>query len=612
MPGVITARFRPFSFDEMLKPLAMATQEYNTVQEGLSSLTDSSNQFSRYLEGTEAGERVKQFNAAIDTAVTDMAKNGLRGANRDTLLGLKRQYNNDIAKINQSAAQLDTLYKGVQAAQLKAQASGDTLFVANMPNVDDLLANPSASPIMVSGAGLQAQGLNAAKALVAQSDSPVTIEALSKEYNNIVSRQGYNSAAAQKFLQNASTIPALANSIQQIKNMYGLQNFGADEARATQFIIQGMFDGLSQKVTNNIQQNPEYQVDLAYRKALAAARGKAEGKGAEDTTGSLGNISPVSMLDEGGENAKYLASLRSLSADGNGRGAKASKFGKQLSKSTNPLAAYEDRQKLYTQSVGTTSFGAPVSYGMSQRERARREQAIKDKYGITEFLTKDEYDTMKALGYDRNSDFSKFKYGTAVLNDMANKLNNIGYERTLFNMRGTADDNDAIKRASELFYLNASVESESGNTQNKITRLDEKLNPRRAGWFSANPGWSDINESDNPISTIGVYKGKKGLIVTTKKGERYEVSPTMFGTDAANEYKKLDQYIQWGEKQFEEIEGRKPNASDKARIVTDAYQAVLNRIMNMLANDRMQVRGKTNSKAGTGYTSYGDEEDNEE
>ena len=215
-------------------PLAMAQQEYNAVQEGLSALTDSSNQFSRYLDGTQAGERVKAYNAAIDTAVNDMAKNGLRSTNRDTLLGLKRQYNNDIAKINQSAAQLDTLYKGVQTAQMQAAAKGDRLFVANMPNVDDLLANPSATPLMVSGAGLQAQGMNAAKALVAQSDTSVEIQALSKEYNNIVQRTGYGSAAAQRFLQDAASIPALAQSIQQIKNMYGVQNLGADEQSATQ------------------------------------------------------------------------------------------------------------------------------------------------------------------------------------------------------------------------------------------------------------------------------------------------------------------------------------------------------------------------------------------
>ena len=127
MPVVIGARYNPYSFEDMLKPLAMAQQEYNAVQEGLSSLTDSSNQFSRYLDGTQAGERVKAYNAAIDTAVNDMAKNGLRSTNRDTLLGLKRQYNNDIAKINQSAAQLDTLYKGVQTAQMQAAAKGDCL-----------------------------------------------------------------------------------------------------------------------------------------------------------------------------------------------------------------------------------------------------------------------------------------------------------------------------------------------------------------------------------------------------------------------------------------------------------------------------------------------------
>ena len=80
MPVVIGARYNPYSFEDMLKPLAMAQQEYNAVQEGLSSLTDSSNQFSRYLDGTQAGERVKAYNAAIDTAVNDMAKSlGLTG-----------------------------------------------------------------------------------------------------------------------------------------------------------------------------------------------------------------------------------------------------------------------------------------------------------------------------------------------------------------------------------------------------------------------------------------------------------------------------------------------------------------------------------------------------
>lgn len=296
MPVVIGARFNPYSFDDMLKPLAMAQQEYNTVQEGLSALTDSSNQFSRYLEGTQAGERVKQYNAAIDSAVTDMAKNGLRHTNRDTLLGLKRQYNNDIAKINQSAAQLDTLYKGVQAAQLKAQASGDTLFVANMPNVDDLLANPSATPIMVSGAGLQQQGMKAAQAESVRNafNSTAQGQGIMKMYNKIVSGYGYNSTEAQKFLQDASHIPALQQAIESIKTMYNVGNLGQDEGRATQFIMQGIMDGLTYSEKHDWKQDPERTMQLQNEYAIKLAQAKAA---AEGGVGGLGNGIPNQLIN---------------------------------------------------------------------------------------------------------------------------------------------------------------------------------------------------------------------------------------------------------------------------------------------------------------------------
>ena len=314
MPVVIGARYNPYSFDDMLKPLAMAQQEYNTVQEGLSALTDSSNQFSRYLEGTEAGERVKQYNAAIDTAVADMAKNGLRRTNRDTLLGLKRQYNNDIAKINQSAAQLDTLYKGIQQAQMQASAKGDRLFVANMPTVDDLLTNPSATPTMVSAAGLEQQGMLAAKALVEQSDARPQIEALGEMYNNIVSRQGFNSAEAQKFLRDASSIPALAQSIQQIESLYGVQNLGRDSAAARQAIIQGMFNGLSQKTTNNVQQNPEYMLNLQTQAALQ--KKMAEKGAAGYSSMPISSLNVPGLSEEKEKFKKYFTEDGQLTREG--------------------------------------------------------------------------------------------------------------------------------------------------------------------------------------------------------------------------------------------------------------------------------------------------------
>ena len=320
MPLVIGAKYSPYSFDELLKPLAMAQQEYNTVQEGLSTLTDSSNQFSRYLEGTQAGERVKAYNAAIDAAATDMAKNGLKRTNRDTLLGLKRQYNNEIAKINQSAAQLDTLYKGVQAAQLKAQASGDTLFVANMPNVDDLMANPSATPTMISGMGLQKQGMQAAQSASLRNvfNSTRAGQGVMHMYNEIIQGYGYNSAQAQKFLQDASTIPELQQAIESISTMYGINSLGNDSARAKQFIMQGIMDGLTAQQKSTFMQDPEKTAQLELNNAIQKAMlsGKGTGAGGGDSRMSIGRLNSPDINESKEKYKKYFTEDGRLTTEG--------------------------------------------------------------------------------------------------------------------------------------------------------------------------------------------------------------------------------------------------------------------------------------------------------
>lgn len=332
MPVVIGARYNPYSFEDMLKPLAMAQQEYNAVQEGLSSLTDSSNQFSRYLDGTQAGERVKAYNAAIDTAVNDMAKNGLRSTNRDTLLGLKRQYNNDIAKINQSAAQLDTLYKGVQAAQLKAQASGDTLFVANMPNVDDLLANPSASPIMVSGSGLQKQGMQAAQSASVRNvlNNTKAGQGVMKMYNEVVQGYGYNSAQAQEFIRNAASIPELQQALNTISSMYNVDSLqGGDADRAKQFIMQGILDGITTQVKSTYTEDPEKKaaldydyykkkLDLQTQAAIQQAMAKKSGAGGTggDSRMSIGRLNSPSVNEKFAKYKKYFTEDGKLTKEG--------------------------------------------------------------------------------------------------------------------------------------------------------------------------------------------------------------------------------------------------------------------------------------------------------
>ena len=586
MPIVIGARYNPYSFDDMLKPLAMAQQEYNTVQEGLAALTDSSNQFSRYLEGTEAGDRVRQYNQAIDAAVTDMAKNGLRRTNRDTLLGLKRQYNNDIAKINQSAAQLDTLYKGVQQAQMQAAAKGDKLFVANMPNVDELLVNPSAAPLMVSASGLEQQGMLAAKALIEQSDAKPQIEALGEMYNNIVSRQGYNSEAAQKFLQDASSIPALAQSIQQIESLYGVQNLGKDSAAARQAIVQGMFNGLSQKTTNNVQQNPDYQIQLAYNKAYAEAAGKEAGKGVGGTGSNMidGIYSQNFVTTNGNSVAQVKSGIDSLRNNVKNGGFSADVFGSQWGK-VNPMKLYEDYRSQFS-GMGSRSITG-VNTGTTDFKYADK---IAQQNGAKRLLTDEEYNALKDLGYTSGNFFQKAGSYNNFKNNIDAQVDELAHNTAIYNINGS----EANKRLTERILQNADLFGENNSDATLVQEFEK-------GKKKGNVGPKDLREDleKGAQFTLGINKDH-GLVLTSSiGGKQYVIAPELISEEArrALDPNAMKQKVNAVKELKKSRLGRNLTKKEEQDLESLVYQGTIRDIASSVGVDITQVVGQTNSKA---------------
>lgn len=594
MPVVIGARYSPYSFEDMLKPLAMAQQEYNAVQEGLSSLTDSSNQFSRYLDGTQAGERVKAYNAAIDTAVNDMAKNGLRSTNRDTLLGLKRQYNNDIAKINQSAAQLDTLYKGVQAAQLKAQASGDKLFVANMPNVDDLLANPSATPTMISASGLEQQGMLAAKALIEQSDSTPIIQALSKEYNDIVTRKGYGSREAQAFLRDVSTIPELASSIQRIESMYGVQGLGQQAGEARQAIMQGMFNGLSQKTTHNVQQNPEYQLDLAYRKAYAEAAGKAAGKREGVGTGNTinGIYSQNFVTTNDNSMAQVQAGIDSLA--GRNGGLSAQVFGKTWGR-VNPMKAYEEYRAgvdRNTENTARTMVGTDGQiYDKNFWNKATPEtmlETVKKKYGVERLLTPQEYNALKDLGYTSDNFFQKAGSLQNFKSSIQTQINDLAHSTAIYNING----GESNKRMTERILQNADL---FGENNSDATLVQEFEKGKKKGNVSPKKLREDMEKGAQ--FTLGINKDQ-GLILTSSiGGKQYAIAPELISEESRRMLAALPSRIASAKQLQAQYLGRQLTKQEEQQLESQAYQLAIKDIASSVGVDITQALPQTSSSA---------------
>jgi hypothetical protein len=102
-----SAKFKPYTFDEMLKPLAMATQEHRAIEEGIAELGSKAELMRMYANEEPDSKVANMYNKYandLDKQAEDLAKYGLNPASRRSLLGLKRRYSTEITPIETAVA----------------------------------------------------------------------------------------------------------------------------------------------------------------------------------------------------------------------------------------------------------------------------------------------------------------------------------------------------------------------------------------------------------------------------------------------------------------------------------------------------------------------------
>ena len=57
-----SAKFNPYTFDELIKPLAMATQEYNAIEEGIAELGTKAELMRMYANEEPDSDWSKKYN----------------------------------------------------------------------------------------------------------------------------------------------------------------------------------------------------------------------------------------------------------------------------------------------------------------------------------------------------------------------------------------------------------------------------------------------------------------------------------------------------------------------------------------------------------------------
>lgn len=250
------AKFTPYTFDEMLKPLAMATQEQRAIEEGISELGSKADLMRMYANEEPNSKVASMYNTYandLDKQAEALAKSGLNPASRKGLLDLKRRYSSEITPIETAV----TRRRQLAEEQRKARAQDDSILFdvdARELSLDNLISNPELSYTSVSGKNIMANVSKAAEALSkeARNDPNYFNKLLGGDYYEYVKQHGFSSKSvldAIKRSPNASAI--LTDIVDDAVTASGVRKEWSGKAydRAYDYANQGLWNAVGETKT---------------------------------------------------------------------------------------------------------------------------------------------------------------------------------------------------------------------------------------------------------------------------------------------------------------------------------------------------------------------------
>ena len=254
------AQFKPYTFDEMLKPLAMVTQEYDAIEEGLNELGSKAELLRMYASQEPNADWAVKYNEyanALDRQSEALAKQGLTPSSRRGLLDLKKKYLSAVEPVEKAHSKREELVKEQRAMKASKPSIMFDIDFSTVP-LSDIINNPSISYTPVDGEDLYKKGKEAA--IASSSRVMDVVPALKDQYWKI--RQGYGAEAANEFLLNQESIPELKQAIDRIVSQSGVSKNNL--SRAIDYTISGMMTGLSY--------DEKYQANRGYEDKLEKER----------------------------------------------------------------------------------------------------------------------------------------------------------------------------------------------------------------------------------------------------------------------------------------------------------------------------------------------------
>lgn len=275
---ISNAKFRPFSYQEMLQPLQAYTNEYNTIQEGMGELSTKAGVFERLANeqtDPQAYAMYKQYSNDLAKQAESLAKQGLTPASRQGLIDMKRRYSSEIVPIEQAYKRRQELVD----EQRKLQAQDSTLLFdrpASTLSLDELISNPALSPQSYSGALLAKQVGTAAQNLAKEvRENPRKWRTiLGNQYYETIMQKGFRPEEIMQAVQNnPEASPILQGIVEDAVGSSGIKNWNDENIlnRAYDYARQGLWNAVGETQYQTLS-NKAY--DYAMQERLVQERKK--------------------------------------------------------------------------------------------------------------------------------------------------------------------------------------------------------------------------------------------------------------------------------------------------------------------------------------------------
>lgn len=269
--------FRPFSYQEMLAPVLMATQAHQAVEEAYSELDSQANAIGSLANEANdpvTYQRYKAYESALRTQADALAKNGLTPGSRQSLLDLKGRYAKDITPIQNAI----TRRRELADEQRKALLQNPTLMFQRDMNsmsyessLDRFLENPDYDyGERYSGALLTQQVSQAAGNLAKELSNYGNGKRLDAYTKTFLQQHGFTRDQVLDAISNpnrAQSQPVLNAIVEQVMGSSGMASW-ADQPtmdKAYNYARQGLWSAIGQ---TNISTYEDYGARLAAQEAM--------------------------------------------------------------------------------------------------------------------------------------------------------------------------------------------------------------------------------------------------------------------------------------------------------------------------------------------------------